>query len=324
MYIPSNFASIYVLNRYGVKISIVVACLLFMIGAWLRLFLFFSEDSFTVFFVGTFTAAFGQAFVMNLSSKIASKWFGDKERALACAIGLCGSPIGSFVSFLLPSFVIKDSDYNNLTLGRQHFLMYILIQTMIVTVCCIPALAFMREDPPSPPSVVANDTDNNIPFGESLKSLVQNWNYLKIFFVYLFISGINNSIGSIYSNLASKYNYSLLTTSVGCLLSIFGGIVFSFVVGALLDRYQAYKKLQIYICSLAIVGAAYHTFSLPHGNPYLEIVGMFMTGSTTITVCAVTFPFAVEATFPIGEALSNGSMITVGLLWSFIQGIICG
>jgi Na+/melibiose symporter-like transporter len=177
--------------------------------------------------------------------------------------------------------------------------MYLLISTMIITVCCIPALAFMREDPPSPPSVVANDTDNEMKFLESLKELAKNWNYIKIFFVYLFISGINNSIATIYSNLASKFNYSLITISVGCLLSIFGGILFSFVIGVLLDKYQAYKRFQIFICGAAILGASYHTFSLPNGNAYLECVGMFMTGSTTITVCAVTFPFAVEVTFPI-------------------------
>jgi hypothetical protein len=60
MYIPSNFLSIYVMGRFGVKISIVIGTLLFMLGAWLRLFLFFSGDSFTVFYIGTFLAAGGQ------------------------------------------------------------------------------------------------------------------------------------------------------------------------------------------------------------------------------------------------------------------------
>jgi fucose permease len=59
MYIPSNFFSIFVLGRFGVKISIVIGTLLFMLGAWLRLFLFFSGESFTVFYIGTFMAAAG-------------------------------------------------------------------------------------------------------------------------------------------------------------------------------------------------------------------------------------------------------------------------
>jgi hypothetical protein len=136
-------------------------------------------------------------------------------------------------------------------------------------------------------------------FGEGIKKLVTNWNYIKIFSIYLFLAGVNNSIGPIYSNLASKFNYSLFSISVGCLLSIFGGVLFSFVAGVLLDKYQSYKKFQIYICGLGILATLYHAFSLPNGNPYLECLGMFLSGSTTITICAVTFPFAVEATFPV-------------------------
>jgi hypothetical protein len=49
---------------------------------------------------------------MNLTSKISSIWFGDKERAMASAIGLSGVPIGSFLSFVIPQFIIKESDYN--------------------------------------------------------------------------------------------------------------------------------------------------------------------------------------------------------------------
>jgi fucose permease len=59
MYIPSNFVSIFFLKRYGVKSSVVIGCTLFMLGGWIRLFLFFSGDDFTVFYVGSFIAAFG-------------------------------------------------------------------------------------------------------------------------------------------------------------------------------------------------------------------------------------------------------------------------
>jgi Na+/melibiose symporter-like transporter len=236
---------------------------------------------------------------MNLTSKISSIWFGDKERAMASAIGLSGVPIGSFLSFVIPQFIIKESDYNNLVLAKEHFLMYLLIQTMIVTILCIPALAFMREEPPSPPSVVANETNNAHTFCEGLSMLARNWNYIKIFSIYLFVAGINNSFGSIYANLAAKFNYSLFVISLGCVFSISGGVFFTFLVGFLLDKYQNYKRLQIYITGMAIVANVYHTFSLPNGNPYLELIAMFLSGSSTIAICAVTFPFAVEATFPV-------------------------
>jgi hypothetical protein len=61
---------------------------------------------------------------------------------------------------------------------------------MIITIISIPALAFIIEEPPSTPSVVANDTNNDIGFGEGIKELVSNCNYILIFTIYLMISGI--------------------------------------------------------------------------------------------------------------------------------------
>jgi MFS family permease len=107
MYTPSSLVAIAVFKRYGAKVSIIIGCVFYLIGAWLRLFVLFSGDSFTVFYVGSFVAAIGQPFLMMLTSKIASNWFGDKERAIASAIGLSGSAIGSAISFVLPQVVLR-------------------------------------------------------------------------------------------------------------------------------------------------------------------------------------------------------------------------
>jgi len=43
---------------------------------------------------------------------------------------------------------------------------------------------------------------------------------------------------------------------------------------------------------------------------------------SVVSMSAVCFPFAVETSFPVPEAISNGMMITLGLLWGFVQGIL--
>lgn len=74
--------------------------------------------------------------------------------------------------------------------GKQHFALYIMIQTMIVTILSIPALSFIKEMPPSPPSVVANDTNNPMNFKEGMKELISNKNYILLFICYNFIYGV--------------------------------------------------------------------------------------------------------------------------------------
>lgn len=226
--------------------------------------------TFGPYMIGSLIAALGQPFLMNIPSKIASTWFGDKERAIATAVGGVSVPIGTVISFLLPQAVISDSDEQDHDQGKQHFALYIMIQTMIVTIICIPALSFMREQPLTPPSVVANETNNHMSFFYGLKELISNKNYMIFFFLYLLIQGIVASSGAIYANLAANFEYSLISISISSLLFLLGGIINSFILGSILDKYQNYKRLVQVICILSLLTCGIHIATLPLKNAYLE------------------------------------------------------
>ena len=50
---------------------------------------------------------------------------------------------------------------------------------------------------------------------------------------------------------------------------------------------------------------------------------MFIIGATVVPITPVAFAFTVELTFPVPEALTNGIMITCGLLWGTAEGLLC-
>jgi sugar phosphate permease len=137
-----------------------------------------------------------------------------------------------------------------------------MMQTSLVTLFCVPALAFIREEPPSPPSVVANDTNNSMGFKDGLRELFTNRNYVLLYICYIFIYGIYSSLGAIYANLAALYNYSLSSISMSCLLFLVGGILNSFFLGTVLDKYQNYKKVICMICGLSMVTTILHFWTL--------------------------------------------------------------
>jgi len=91
---------------------------------------------------------------------VASNWFGDKERGIATALGSMAMPLGTLIGFILPNAFISDDDYTDIEKGKNAFVLYLLISTIIMTILSLPALIFTQEEPPSPPSVVANDTNN--------------------------------------------------------------------------------------------------------------------------------------------------------------------
>lgn len=89
----------------------------------------------------------GQAFLQNPIAKMATTWFGDKERGLATAFGSMASPVGCLISFLLPNaFFFGDYD------PRSRFEFYLLMHTIVITLISVPTWIFLRERPPSPPS----------------------------------------------------------------------------------------------------------------------------------------------------------------------------
>jgi sugar phosphate permease len=71
--------------------------------------------------IGTTVAAFGQVFFINSSSKLATTWFGDKERGLATALGGLALPIGCIVGFIIPALMISDDLVNNKLEGKIKF-----------------------------------------------------------------------------------------------------------------------------------------------------------------------------------------------------------
>jgi sugar phosphate permease len=98
----------------------------------------------------------------NPVSKLASNWFGDKERGFATAVGLVSTPLGIFVSQILILMIFQSNDSidadeggpsNNDSEGR--FNVYITIHSIMTICMAAPALFLIREKPPSPPSMVA-------------------------------------------------------------------------------------------------------------------------------------------------------------------------
>ena len=50
-------------------------------------------------------------------------------------------------------------------------------------------------------------------------------------------------------------------------------------------------------------------FVLPSKNPSLMCVNLFFLGFAIISVIPVSYAFSVELTYPVSEAVSNGTMI---------------
>ena len=63
-------------------------------------------------------------------------------------------------------------------------------------------------------------------------------------------------------------------------------------------------------------------FTLPTGNVVLASLSFALIGVAIIPIMSVAYAFSVELTFPVQEAMTNGTMISIALIWGTVQSVL--
>jgi MFS family permease len=278
MFVPSNFVVIPYIKKNGLKATMHLGAITMMVGTWMRL-LVWPIESFWVVSFGTAVAAFGQVCFLNSTSRIATLWFGDNQRALATSIGSLSTPLGGMFGFIIPSLILSESDILNSDKGKDKFIGFIFLQNGIATVAGILVLVYMRSDkPPTPPSKVATMKPKPLSFTAELKKLGGNSNYLLLAASYALSCGSITAIGAILSSLTSPYSYDAGDNSLFGGAFILFGVTGSLLSGTLLDRFQRYKLLTLLSTCLSCLLLALIFASLPSGDPALFGLNLAVLG----------------------------------------------
>jgi sugar phosphate permease len=316
MFIPGNVISLGILNTKGFRACISTGAILLIIGTWIRL-LVYPFGNFFFVLGGSVFASSAQAFMQNPVAKMATTWFGDKERGLATAFGSMAMPMGCLISFLLPNLFFDT------TFDKYNFNMYLFVQTLLITALCVPSIFFLRDEPPSPPTVLLKDGNSRIEMsmGQSIKALFRNRNYVLLFFSFIFLYGLYCAIAGVLNSFTAPYGYSPGDLSVICLVFSISGILNSFIIGLLLDRYQCYKKALLALCISSIFALSLSALTLPSGRVGFQAIAMMWTGASMIPVVTICFSFAAELSYPVPESNSIGFMISVAQIFGFLLGL---
>lgn len=102
-FLPMNFPSTYVLDRYGLRVGVMWGITLTVLGLWLRCLV---NQSFWWVVAGQTVMAIGQPFLYNAPSKVTGNWFDQGQRSTATMIGNNANVFGQLLGFLLPGFLI--------------------------------------------------------------------------------------------------------------------------------------------------------------------------------------------------------------------------
>uniref|UniRef100_A0A3Q3J248 Major facilitator superfamily (MFS) profile domain-containing protein n=1 Tax=Monopterus albus TaxID=43700 RepID=A0A3Q3J248_MONAL len=327
-YIPLILPGTWLLDKWGMRVMLVLGSALNCIGAWIKTSTA-KPDMFALTFFGQFVCSVSAVDTLGIPSRLASLWFGENEVSTACSIGVMGSQLGIAIGFLIPPILVPNlDDVNELA---YHIRIMFFISAGVTTFIFILVVIMFKEKPEIPPTL-AQAHARSIPPNEysymaSILRLLRN----KPFMLLVVSYGLN--VGCFYA-VSTLLNRMIITHypdeevnagRIG-LTIVIAGMVGSLICGLWLDKTKTYKQTTLVVYLLSLIGMLVYAFTLSLGHLWVVFVtagvlGFFMTGYLPLG-----FEFGVELTYPESEGTSSGllncSAQIFGIIFTLGQGRI--
>ncbi|KAJ3061020.1 hypothetical protein HDU98_003056 [Podochytrium sp. JEL0797] len=235
-------------------------------------------------------------------------WFGDKERLTANTVMSLALYAGTALAMGLgPSIV--GSDPNNISKLN-------LVTFLIVASTGLSAF-FVYNQPRLPPSKSA--VQESLPFMEGMKRLIQNWQFIIMFFVFGIVAGSLDTHFTLISDYITPYGYSESDAGTLGIVTIAVGTATSVVLGFILDRtkqHRASVKVLAVVTFLGTVGFYFGAKSTEQRT--LLFVSAAALGVGAFPLAPIALELGVECTHPVAEGSSAGMLQTSGQIFGII------
>ena len=129
-------------------------------------------------------------------------------------------------------------------------------------------------------------------------------------------NGVIHALGAIVSFFCEAYGLNTQDTSNFGISTILGSMVGTYVIGHILQKTFAYKKILIVSSNLASLSLFGLYFAAQDANRFWINFSTFLLGFFTVSILPLSADFIVELNFPIPEAYSSGLLHIVRDIYS--------
>lgn len=294
-YIIGIFPATWLFKHVGLRKYLIIGALGNALGSWIKCFSV-QPNLFWVAMTGQTIVAFSQLFILNIPPVLAATWFPSNEVSIATSFGVFGNQIGIALGFFLPSIIVPPLNKNgNVTVllgfikSTQQGLQWLLFSTAILTtVILVVILVFFKDSPKFPPSHAAAKAKNvasNQSYGDSIRALSTNVNFILIFISYGLNVGVFYALSTTLSQVITKtFGEEHLNDSgrMGLVITL-AGIVGSVVCGSILGYSKKFKLVTLFVYLFSLISTIGWTIGIEYKSIYYLYViaillGFFMTG----------------------------------------------
>jgi FLVCR family feline leukemia virus subgroup C receptor-related protein len=312
----------YIIDNISMRIGLSISSLLLIIGSFLKIFI---NTSIIFAYIGQFLTALFQPAILNSPGKIAATWFDNKSRTLVTSICCVSNTIGIMFGYLIHGFVIEENTVNPI-MWRNSFKIYLLIEFFITLFCGIIFIVFMRNKPKNPPSL-SQDNYKPTSVKEGIKQLKSNINFIKILISLTCIVGCINIFGTIFNSYMALYKIKDSTATYTAAVANLFGIIMALIVGSIIDKYKKYKLVMLICNMLTIIFYIITAILMETVNKkYLGIISFIcytLIIGFAVPIYTSGMDFVCEITYPVGESISEGIIMSFNQIMGIIGIVIC-
>uniref|UniRef100_A0A158Q7C9 Choline/ethanolamine transporter FLVCR1 n=1 Tax=Elaeophora elaphi TaxID=1147741 RepID=A0A158Q7C9_9BILA len=297
----------WVLDKYGLRISIILGSGGNCIGAWVKMFSA-KPDAFWITFLGQAIVGFSQMFILGVPSRLAAVWFGPEQVSTACAIGVFGNQLGIAIGFVLPPVLVHMGAADFIAADLHRLFLISVIANSIIFLLIV--FSFPKK-PPLPPSLaqlrILEDTSEKN-YYHSLKQLMTNPNFVLLFITYGVNVGVFYAVSTVLSQMILIFHPKEQESAGGMigLLLVLAGMIGSVLCGFILDRFHQFKLTTLIVYLFCAAGMLLFTFLVNVAQMWYIYVSSILLGFFMTGYLPIGFEFASELTFPIAEGTASG------------------
>ncbi|KAK4952621.1 hypothetical protein LTR10_009427 [Elasticomyces elasticus] len=307
-FVPAAPVAIWILNRLGIKMAVIVASVLMLAGNWIR-YAGTRTASFKIVMFGQIILSFAQPFILCAPTAYSKLWFSDKGRTSATAVASLAAALGAVVGGLVGPQLAEASNISGL----------VLYTSIIASIVCVPS-PFIPKSPPTPPSAYA--AAPVLGLRKSLSTLMRNKPFYLMFGSFaIFVASFQSSANLVVQMLV-PYGFSEVQAGIASSMMVFVGIVAAAVASPILDRLQ--NHLLAIQCMTPVIAASYLALVfIPQTRSVAAVYLTFaLIGASSFSITPATLEHQGNWTHPVPPEISSTLCWTGGQLFTAIFMIV--
>lgn len=350
LYAPGTFLGSYIMQRKGLRYTLLVAGILTAIGSLIKLIAALSRArntnsntgaiTYALMFIGQCLPSMAQPMFVNFPAVIASLWFPENERDIAITIGSLFNPLGSAIGQVFPVvFVSVTAD------GEVEGMDVLMGVECALCILPLTAAYFFFDQSPSITTIISSyptniKTDelredlisnNQIKVAEvnagteagvivdedkslwlNLKELMSNRDYVILLATFSIGIGVFNTIITLINQIVMAQGYSNDDAGTFGTALIIAGLVGASIAGVLMERTRAYRSLLKAGFGCCFGAMIFATCMLRPDNFILLLLAFSALGFFILPMLPLALENCAESTYPVPEDLSSGLLFIGG------------